>query len=189
MTTRVLIPIADGFEEIEAVTLIDVLRRAELDVVVASLVPGPVTGAHGIRIEADTTLDAVDPERVDQIVLPGGMGGTLPMMEEERLLELLRSMHASGRPIAAICAAPMVLARAGIEEGHALTSHPSVRDRLGRARVEEGPRVLHSGTVITSQGPGTALELALALVEEHRGAEARANLAQAMVVGPPPQEA
>lgn len=182
MPKKILVPIAEGFEEIEAVTIVDVLRRAELEVTLASLEPGPVLGSRGISVLADTTLADLDLDSFDVLVLPGGMGGTLAMMEDQRLLDLLRAMHADGRLTAAICAAPMVLAQAGIEAGHAMTSHPGVRDKLGRAEVREGPRVLRSGSVLTSQGPGTAMEFALALVADLVGESAREDLQRAMVV-------
>ncbi len=179
---RVLVPLAEGFEEIEAVTVIDVLRRAGVEVVVAGLRPGPVTGSHGIAVAADAGLDDVDPDGFDMIALPGGMPGTTNLMEDERVLAAVRALHARGRPTAAVCAAPMVLARAGVVGGVAVTSHPSVRDRLGDADVRAEPRVVRSGSVITSQGPGTSLEFALALVEELVGAAKAGELARAMVV-------
>lgn len=184
MGKKILVPIAEGFEEIEAVTIVDVLRRAELEVTLASLEPGPVLGSRGIRIQADAQLGDLDLESFDVLVLPGGMQGTLAMMEDQRLLDLLRGMHADGRLTAAICAAPMVFARAGIEVGHAMTSHPGVRDRLGQAEVRESPRVVRSGSVLTSQGPGTAMEFALALVAELVGEGAREDLQRAMLVAP-----
>jgi len=180
-TRRALVPLAGGFEEIEAVAIADVLRRAGVEVVVAGLEPGPVQGAHGIELTPDTELAAVDAEGFDAIVLPGGMDGTLRLMEDELVLAAVRSQREGGRLVAAICAAPMVLARAGVVSGVPVTSHPSVRERLGEAEVREGPRVVRSGSVITSQGPGTAIEFALALVEELVGSEKAAELAAAML--------
>jgi protein deglycase len=182
--SRVLIPLAEGFEEIEAVTLIDVLRRADIEVLVADLRPqaGPVTGSRGVRVESDVPLDQVDLETIDMLVLPGGLDGTLAMMDDPRLLDLIRARRAADRPTAAICAAPMVLVAAGVEQGLEITSHPSVRDRLGRAIVRDEPAVVSCQGVLTSQGPGTSMEFALALVEELAGPRTRAELAEAMVV-------
>lgn len=179
--TRVLVPLAAGFEEIEAITVIDVLRRAEVEVVVAGLEAGVLNGSRGIKVEPDTTLDAVDTESFDMVVLPGGIGGTMAMIEDERVLDLLRTQLSAGRRAAAICAAPMVLAAAGVEEGLEVTSHPSVRERLGRASVRD-TRVVRSGSVMTSQGPGTSMEFALALVEDLCGALKRDELASGMCV-------
>ena len=179
---HVLVPLAEGFEEVEAVCLIDVLRRAEIPVVVAGLAPGPVRGAHGITLHADCTLEEVDHGCVDAIVLPGGMPGTQVLMEDQRILALVRRLHAAGRPTAAICAAPLVLHAAGIVQGVSVTSHPSVRRRLSGAEVLDQPRVVKDGTVWTSQGPGTALEFALAIVEELRGRATAQRLGEAMLV-------
>ena len=183
MAKSVLIPLAEGFEEIEAVVLIDVLRRGGLEVTTAALDgAGTVGGAHGITVLADEGLSDVDPASFDALVLPGGMPGTLHLMESERVLAAVRAVHAAGKPTAAICAAPMVLARAGVVEGLPVTSHPSVRDRLGNAEVRAEPRVIRSGNVYTSQGPGTAIEFALELVRELVGAERADELAAAMLV-------
>jgi 4-methyl-5(b-hydroxyethyl)-thiazole monophosphate biosynthesis len=189
MTDRetVLVPLAPGFEEIEAVTIIDVLRRAEVHVVVAGLSDGPVWGAHGLEITADATLDSIVADELRMIVLPGGMPGTTHLMEDPRVLELVRALHANGRTTAAICAAPLVLAAAGVVDGVQVTAHPSVHEQLGTARVETASRVVRAGSVLTSQGPGTALEFALAIVEELRGPEKAAELARAMIVTPSEQ--
>ena len=110
----ILVPLADGFEEIEAVTIIDVLRRADLSVLVAGLAPGPVRGAHGITMETDCALEEVEAASVGSIVLPGGMPGTTHLARDERVLRFVRTLHAAGKGVAAICAAPLVLAEAGI---------------------------------------------------------------------------
>lgn len=180
----VLVPLAAGFEEIEAVTIVDVLRRADVPVLLAGLEPGPCRGAHGLVLQTDCALAEVAPERLRMIVLPGGMPGTTHLMEDERVLALVRELHASRRPVAAICAAPMVLAAAGVLEGRSATAHPGVRGRLGGARVLAEPRVVEDGSVTTSQGPGTALEFALALVEQLVGAEKARELSAAMVAAP-----
>ncbi len=181
---RVLVPLAEGFEEIETVTVVDVLRRADLDVTLAGLLPGPCLGSRGIVVTGDASLEDLDPLDFDALVLPGGMGGTLAMAEHAGLLEALRAFRDQNRWVAAICAATLVLDRAGVAEGVPVTAHPSVHDQLG-ANLEPGPRVLQSGRMITSQGPGTAMEFALELVRAWVGDAKRAELAQAMVVAPP----
>jgi 4-methyl-5(b-hydroxyethyl)-thiazole monophosphate biosynthesis len=181
-SAHILVPLAEGFEEIEAVAIVDVLRRAELDVTTAALAEGPVTGSHGIAIEADTTLDAVDLASFDVVVLPGGMPGTQRLVEDERVLRAVRATHEKGGTTAAICAAPLVLAAAGVVAGVPVTSHPSVREKLGDADVRDGPRVLKSGPVVTSQGAGTAIEFALGLVEDLVGKETAERLSAAMIV-------
>ncbi len=169
---RVLVPLAEGFEELEAVTIIDILRRAGLEVVVASLAGSPVTGSHGIRLAADTPLAALIEQDFDMIALPGGMPGAEHLKNDPRIAEFIHRLHDRGCPVAAICAAPMVLAAAGVLEGRRATSFPGFladRDRSTGA----GDAVVVDRGVITSRGPGTALDFSLTLVEELLGAAAR----------------
>ena len=178
---RVLVPLAEGFEEIEAITIVDVLRRAGVEVVTASLKPGIVRGAHAIDVAADAELARLDVDSFDMLVLPGGMPGTTNLMEDERVLEAVKRLDSKHKPVAAICAAPMVLARAGVISKVAVTSYPSVRGNLGDAIVRDSPRVITSGRITTSQGPGTALEFALELVAALRSPSVAAELATAMI--------
>lgn len=172
MMKRVLVPLAEGFEELEAVTVIDILRRAGIDVVVASLAGSPVTGSHGIRLAADTPLAALAEQDFDMIALPGGMPGAERLKKDPRIAEIVRSLHAKGRPVAAICAAPMVLAAAGVLRGRRATSFPGFLKDADEATVV-GDAVVADGGVITSRGPGTALDFALALVEALAGRAVR----------------
>lgn len=178
---RILVPLAEGFEEIEAVTIVDTLRRAGLAVTTAGLRSGNVQGAHGIAVAADTTIDKVDAADFDVIVLPGGMPGTTNLAEDERVLKLVRSMHAQKKYVTAICAAPTVLAKAGVISKVPVTCYPGFEGKLGDAQFQSGPRVVKSGRIVTSRGPGTALEFALALVEEFCGAAKARELAQGMI--------
>ena len=167
---RVLVPLAEGFEELEAVTIIDILRRAGIEVVVASLAGSPVTGSHGIRLAADTPLAALVEQDFDMIALPGGMPGAEHLRNDPRIAAFVRRLHGAGRPVAAICAAPMVLAAAGVLEGRRATSYP------GFLEGGTGEAVVVDRNVITSRGPGTALDFALALVEELLGPAARQSV-------------
>lgn len=184
---RVLVPLAPGFEEIEAVTIIDVLRRAGVEVCVAGLTPGPVRGSHGIELGTDCALEVLDEAAaagLAMIVLPGGMPGTTNLRNDARVLALVRALEARGCTVAAICAAPTVLSAAGVLAGRSATAHPSVRDQLPGATVIAERPVVRSGPVVTSQGVGTALEFALALVEELRGPARARELRVAMLVAP-----
>jgi protein deglycase len=183
-THGVLVLLAEGFEEIEAVTIVDVLRRAGIDVTVASLGDGAglVTGSHGIAVAADAALGALDTERFGALVLPGGMPGTKHLENDARVIALVQRFAAAGRPLAAICAAPMVLARAGVLDGRQATSHPSVRAKLGGASVLGEPAVVTSDTIVTSQGAGTAMAFALELVRQWKGRDVAERLAEAMIV-------
>ena len=165
---RVLVPLADGFEEVEAVTIIDLLRRAGIDVVTAALADRRVTGNHGITIEADTTLDHALSEAAgfDMIALPGGLPGAKHLQSDPRLLDALRGVVARGAYAAAVCAAPIALAAAGLLEGRRATSFPGFLDALQIQGLElsEEPVVI-DGPIVTSRGPGTAMDFALALIE------------------------
>lgn len=180
---RILVPLAEGFEEIEAITIIDVLRRADLDVTTAGLEPGPVTGSHGIAVVPDAHLGELDLGKFTVVVLPGGMPGTRHLVNDERVIALVQRLHREGRTTAAICAAPLVLHAAGVLGESPVTSHPSVRGELGQARMRPESRVVSAGSIVTSQGPGTALEFALELVERFAGRAQAERLAQATLAG------
>jgi len=169
---RVLVPLAEGFEELEAVTVIDILRRAGVEVVVASLAGSLVTGSHGIRLAADTPLAALVEQDFDMIALPGGMPGAEHLRKDPRVADIARRLAANGRPVAAICAAPMVLAAAGLLDGRRATSYPGYLAQAAKTTVTDEAVVVDGG-VITSRGPGTALDFALQLVETLEGAAAR----------------
>jgi len=172
---RVLVPLAEGFEELEAVTIIDMLRRAGIKVVVAALGRNPVTGAHGIALTADATMDAVSGQEFDLVALPGGMPGAANLKDDARIRGIIRRLHDSGRHVAAICAAPMVLAAAGVLEGRRATAFPGFLDHAAGVTVVDDPVVV-DGRVITSRGPGTALDFALELVAQLQGNGARRQI-------------
>lgn len=161
---RVLVPLAPGFEEIEALTPVDILRRAGAEVVVAGTVAGPIAGRSGIRVVPDATMEEAEAGDFDMVVLPGGAPGTENLRKDERVRRVVEALHRKGAKMAAICAAPTVLSATGAIAGRAITSHPSVRGELGGERLSD-ERVVVDGDIITSQGPGTAMEFAFALVE------------------------
>jgi len=163
---RVLIPLAQGCEEMEAVTLIDLLRRAQIEVISAGLVAGPVKGSRGTMLLPDTTLDEAIKQQFDMVVLPGGQPGATNLEHDERVIALLRNMAAAGKYTAAICAAPKVLAVAGLLDGKRFTSFPNAVDiaQFPQARPESRA-VVCDGRVMTSRGPGTAMDFGLTLIE------------------------
>ena len=181
MSTAVVI-LADGFEEIEAVTQIDVLRRAGVDVTVVGLTAGPVTGAHGVELGTDATLADLGFEP-DVVVLPGGMPGSENLGNDPDVVELLRKQHAAGRKIAAICAAPAFApVKAGVLDGKRATCYPSFESRFEATTTAVEDRVVVDGTVTTSRGPGTALEFALELAEQLAGRATADRLRAGMLV-------
>ena len=177
---KVLVPLADGCEELEAVTLIDLLRRAGIEVVAAGLKPGVVKASRGVQLVPDMTLDAALQDRYDMVVLPGGMPGATNLKADVRIIELLKKMAAAGQYTAAICAAPMVLAEAGVLEGKQATSYPGFLDALPGVTVSTAA-VVQDGKVLTSRGPGTAMDFALALIEALVGADKCRQVEAALV--------
>ncbi|GJL78209.1 MAG: 4-methyl-5(B-hydroxyethyl)-thiazole monophosphate biosynthesis protein [Nitrospinaceae bacterium] len=161
---KVLVPLAPGFEEIETVTIVDILRRAGARVTLAGTEEGVLQGSRGINLVADSRLNEVDPEEFDLVVLPGGQPGTSNLQKDERVAEILKAMARSGKTIAAICAAPLVLQSAGLLKDKTTTSHPSIKDELKEIQYSED-RVAVDGNLVTSRGPGTAMEFAMKLVE------------------------
>jgi len=160
---KVMIPLGEGFEEIEAVTNIDVFRRAGLEVVTAGLGKREVEGDHGIKIEADLLLKDVDINELDAIVLPGGMPGAENLRNNDKLVWLISELDQREGLVAAICAAPMVLDKAGVIEGKNATSYPGFARKMPSCNYTE-ERVVRDGNVITGRGPGVAMEFALEVV-------------------------
>jgi 4-methyl-5(b-hydroxyethyl)-thiazole monophosphate biosynthesis len=161
---KVIVPVAEGFEEIEFSTIVDILRRAGLSVTVAGLKEGVIGGAHGIRVTPDTPIDKVSADDFDVIVLPGGNPGYVNLGKSEKVLKLVREMHEKNKYVTAICAAPSVLAKAGVIQGKRATIYPGMEDTLTGAQPSD-ERVVVDGKTITSQGPATAMEFAIKLVE------------------------
>jgi len=161
---KVLVILAEGFEEIEATAPVDVLRRAGAEVVIASIADGiHVTGRSGITMHADTTLTSVESRDFDCVFLPGGPG-TKNLRADPRVRTLVARQHAAGRWVAAICAAPTVLMDAGILSGRRYTAHFSVADELPNILATE--RVVADGNILTSRGAGTALDFGFFLIEK-----------------------
>ena len=170
----VLVPLAQGCEELEAITVIDLLRRAGIDVVTAGLDDQPVRASRGSVLLPDTTLEQALQREYDMVVLPGGLPGADHLDNDSRIHELLKSMADAGRYTAAICAAPKVLANAGLLQGRCATSYPgafATEAVPGLDYVEQA--VVSDGKVITSRGPGTAMDFALELIETLAGRKKR----------------
>lgn len=165
---RVLVPLAPGCEEMEAVIVIDVLRRAGIVVVVAGTVEGPIVASRGVRLLPDVSLDdALSAGDYAAVILPGGAPGAKALAADPRILDLVSAVAGAGKIVGAICAAPTVLLRAGLLAGRRVTAHPAVHAELRAAGIEvrASERVVIDGPIVTSQSPGTAFEFAYALVE------------------------
>jgi 4-methyl-5(b-hydroxyethyl)-thiazole monophosphate biosynthesis len=167
---KVLVPLAQGCEELEAVTVIDLLRRAGLEVTTAGLDGQVVRASRGVVLVPDTTLDDALADDYDMVVLPGGLPGADHLANDPRIIDLVKRMSLAGKFTAAICAAPRVLARAGLLDNRAATSFPGAIDTAAIAGIDyrEQPVVV-DGRVITSRGPGTAMDFALELIYQLQG--------------------
>jgi 4-methyl-5(b-hydroxyethyl)-thiazole monophosphate biosynthesis len=177
----VYIFLADGFEEIEGLTVVDLLRRVNVKINMVSVTGSSiVTGAHGIGIEADILFEEADFSDAEMLVLPGGMPGTVNLMRHEGLGKLITKAADDGKILAAICAAPRVLGSLGLLRGKKATCYPGTEDASFRAdyRYEN---VVEDGNIITSRGLGTAIDFALALVTRLKGGDEAARLAKSVI--------
>jgi 4-methyl-5(b-hydroxyethyl)-thiazole monophosphate biosynthesis len=179
MHKRALVPIADGVEDIETVAIIDVLRRAGVEVVAVAVDKIQITAANGTKIVADELLQECVKEKFDLIALPGGMPGAENLRDSSQLIAMLKEQQKAGRLYGAICASPaVVLQHHGLLEGRRATCHPALQKQLKNL---DQARVVVDGNCVTSQGPGTAIEFALQLVELLFDASKARQIAQAMV--------
>lgn len=178
---RVAIFLAEGFEEIEALTVVDICRRCKVNIdMVAIEESRSVTGSHGITVEADKTFSQADFDEYDMLILPGGGQGTKNLEAHKGLMSQVDAFYAAGKYIAAICAAPSIFGHRGILKGRNACSYPDFESHLEGAVVTEGP-VEISDHVITSRGMGTAMDFALAVAGVLAGREKAEEVAQAIV--------
>ena len=164
----ILIPLATGFEEIEAVSLIDILRRAKINVIIASLNDLEVTGANNIIIKADIYIHTITSDKIDMILLPGGWDGTNILAENNLIQDLIKEMNKKNKTIGAICAAPFALDTAGVLKGK-FTCYPSVQNAISNKNYINNVKVVEDNNIITSQGPATAICMGLYIVKKFAG--------------------
>lgn len=182
MEKKALVLLAQGCEELEAVTIVDILRRADITVVTAGLDDAPVVASRKTKLMPDTTLDDALKEEFDMVVLPGGLPGADNLAADARVIGLLQEMAEAGKFTCAICAAPAVLAKAGVLSGKRATCYPGFLDKLHLPDTTvAGDAVVRDGAVITSRGPGTAMDFALELVEALADKETRDGVEKALV--------
>ncbi len=181
--SKALVLLAPGFEEVEAVTIIDILRRGDIHVDTASITEDHcLTGSHDITVKADILLKEVDDvSAYDAVITPGGLPGSTNLSQDDRVLELLREAVAKDKIAASICASPIVLEAAGLTEGRIGTSFPAMKDKLSFAEYRED-LVVRDGKLITSRGPATALLFALAIIEELEGRAVYEKVREALLI-------
>jgi 4-methyl-5(b-hydroxyethyl)-thiazole monophosphate biosynthesis len=178
----VYVLLGTGFEEVEAIVPIDLLRRAGIDVRTVGVTGKIVYGGHCIGVEADITLDQLDPSDLEMIVLPGGLGGVASARASQDALNALRSAWSNGHFVAAICAGPTVLADLGITDGAHATCYPGCEPDMGSAIIAENAAVIRDGNLITGTSAGCAIPFALALIEALKGKTAADTVAQQIVI-------
>ena len=160
--------LGEGFEEIEALTCIDLLRRAEIKVTTVSVGEKSVTGAHGVTVTADMLIEDVSTENCQMIVLPGGMPGTINLQNNSILSSYIDDFYKEGKYIAAICAAPMILGAKGYLDGKPATIYPGMEEYLGAA-LPKAESAVKADNIITGRGPGCSMDFALKLIEVLKG--------------------
>ncbi len=168
----VYVLLAEGFEEAEALVPVDLLRRAGVETALVSVAGGPVTGSHGICVQAQLTLEQVELDRARMLVLPGGGLGVSNLGREPRVARLVKEAAGRGLWVAAICAAPTLLARWGLLDGRRAVCFPGMEDQLAPALAQPGQSVVEDGRFITGRAAGSAFDFGLALVRVLAGAEA-----------------
>lgn len=179
--SKVSIFLADGFEEIEGLTVVDLLRRADIDITMVSIMDTKkITGAHDIVIEADELYKDMNFSNMDALVLPGGMPGSKYLGDHSELVELLKSFNEDNKLIAAICAAPSVLGVNGILQDKKATCYPGFEDKLESATFIKEP-VVKDQNIITSRGVGTAIDFALAIIESLKDKKAAKEIAESII--------
>ncbi len=182
ISMRAVIFLAEGFEEIEAITVIDVLRRAKVDIKVVSVSDKlAVAGAHKITVIADALYEEIDFADIDMLILPGGMPGTTNLTSHQRLIQSITQHAKDDKWVCAICAAPSILGKLGILRGKSAVCYPGFEDSLQGAEVKYDS-VIHDGKVVTARGPGVSIQFALKLVEILKGPELSEKIKNDMLV-------
>ncbi len=182
--SHVLVPLAQGCEELEAITITDLLVRAGISVTTCGLDASPVTASRGTTIIPDTTIDTVMDTIFDLIVLPGGLPGAEHLRDNEQLQTLIKKQAAGNRYLGAICAAPIALAEAGLLEHRTATSYPGILAGLGDKSISISEKAVEiDDKIITSRGPGTAMDFTLTLIELLEGKDTRDRVNQQLVRG------
>ncbi|MEE1312469.1 MAG: DJ-1 family glyoxalase III [Lachnospiraceae bacterium] len=178
---KVFVFLADGFEEIEGLTVVDLLRRAQIETITVSINDTKqVVGSHKIPVIADVIFDEIKEEKADMVVLPGGMPGTLNLKEHKGVESMILSNYHEDRYIAAICAAPSVFAELGLLDGKTATSYPSFEEALGKSNYVYD-KVAVDGKIITSRGLGTAIEFAGKMIEILKDKKTADNVLESIV--------
>ncbi len=173
--------LAEGFEEIEALSSVDILRRAEIPVKTVGISGGEIIGAHGIAVKCDLTIEKIKTDEITAVVLPGGMPGAVNLKASNALAEILVYAYKNNKILAAICAAPLVLGNLGLLNGRCATCYPGFEDWLVGAKMQN-KKVCVDGNIITASGPAAAIDFGLALVEKIKDIDAANKIRKGMLL-------
>ena len=176
----VAILLGTGFEEVEAISPCDLLRRAGVETRFVGLDAKTVVGGHGIAVEADCVLSELDPSEIEMVVLPGGLGGVNSILACDAAMELIEKTWNTGKYIAAICAAPTILAKLGITDGKQATCYPGMENQMGAAQMVPGAPAVRDGKLVTGRAAGTAMDFGLCLIETLRDADTAEQVKQSV---------
>jgi 4-methyl-5(b-hydroxyethyl)-thiazole monophosphate biosynthesis len=179
----VYILIGTGFEEIEALSVCDLLRRGGIQVLLAGIGERRIKGGHGIEVFTDITVDEVDPQAAKMIVIPGGMGGVESIESSARCSELIKSAYENGAVLAAICAGPRVLAKLSLIDGKSITCYPGLEDEMTGANVDTSRPLVTDGKIVTGRAVGSSLDFALELLRILKGAETAEKVREGIIHG------
>lgn len=177
---KTAIILAEGFEEIEALTVVDVLRRGNVQCITCSLKDYAVSGSHNIRVTADVLINELNFHEVDAVILPGGMPGALNLKNDDRVIKLIKNFNENRKLVCAICAAPIVLKAADIIDNVRITSYPDVKEQL-KGCIYSEDAVVQDGNLITSRGPATAMSFAYKILENFIDSEKVSRLKSSML--------
>ena len=176
----VVVLLGNGFEESEAIVPVDLLRRAGVEVVLAAVGGMEVTSSHGIAVKADTSIDKIDPESVDLLFLPGGLGGVGAIQGSPAALKLVQAVYDKEKYLTAICAAPTILGGMGLLNGREAVCYPGMEEGLTGAVVQKGRGVVVDGNIVTGEAAGSAFDFGLTLVELLKGPDAAQQVKHAV---------
>lgn len=179
---KAVVFLADGFEDIEALAPVDILRRGDVDVTIAGVTGMQITSSHNVKIMADRDAKEIKAEDYDAVICPGGMPGAVNLRDNSTVINIVKSAYNQGKIVSAICAAPMVLERAGILTGKNFTMYPGMQNYAVSGNYKDDALVVKDGNIITGAGPAAAFKFALTLLESLQGKEKAVQVSEGMLI-------
>lgn len=179
---KAVVFLANGFEDIEALATVDILRRGGVDVTIAGVTGDVVTSSHNLKVSADKPVESIKAEEYDAVICPGGMPGASNLRDSQKVIDIIKQAYSSGKIAAAICAAPMVLEKAEVLKGKDFTMYPGMENYAPSGKYHNDKFVIKDGNVITGAGPAATFEFALEILTNLQGKEIAEQVAQGMLI-------